>query len=175
MTVPLLMIAGTFYRSIRADRVDRVLDPPGPNSAGRYHRHGQPALYLSPAVEWAYIATSGYWREDGIQRVVVPLALDSASVFDQRDLDACRSLGIDRERSNVAWRKALEDGVEPPSWQNADAARAAGADGIVDRSRHIPDGWHVTLFSWNTFGAPIVAIAGEPIVVELSSSKDHWG
>lgn len=174
-TIPLLTISGRFYRAILASRVEGVLAPPGPASAGRYHRLGQPALYLTRDPEWAYIAVSGYMREDGLPRVIVPLELAPANVFDQRDAAACVALGIDREDSNANWRLLLSAGREPPSWHNADAARAIGADGIIDRSRHIPDGWHVTLFRWNTPGAPSVSVAGDPIPAILSNSDQHWG
>jgi hypothetical protein len=98
------------------------------------------------------------------------LEIEAALVFDQRDEDACRILGIDRDRSNNSWRKALESGTEAGSWINADAARAAGADGIVDRSRLISGGWHVTLFRWNGQGGPTVRIAGEPRHVDFNTA-----
>lgn len=173
-SVALLRISGPFFRAISADRIDDVLEPPSAHSAGRYHRPGQPALYMSPSAEWARIATSGYFREDGVQRVVVRLEVGIADVLDQRDEKACAFLGIDREKSNRSWREALKSGAEPPSWANADAARAVGADGIVDRSRHIPDGWHVTLFRWNQPGAPEVAVDGEPIPVTYRTDGPKW-
>jgi hypothetical protein len=158
-----------------ADRIPGVLKPPGPESAGRYHRLGQAALYVSPRIEWAKIAVSGYIREDNRPRVVVPLMVGVAEVVDQRDVEACRRLGIDRELSNAPWRDALALGWEPPSWQNADAARAAGADGIIDRSRIIPDGWHVTLFRWNDLGGPSISVCGEPVAIDLSVDGPKWG
>lgn len=173
--VPLLTIAGRFYRAILADRVGAVLAPPGPQSAGRYHRVGQAALYLTCDPDWARIAVSGYMREDGLARMIVPLELTQAKIFDQRDEAACIALGIDREDSNVNWRAALAAGQEPLSWRNADAVRATGADGIIDRSRHIPDGWHVTLFRWNGPGAPSVTVAGTAFPAILSNSDQHWG
>ncbi|PZP17921.1 MAG: RES domain-containing protein, partial [Sphingomonas hengshuiensis] len=84
-TIPLLTISGRFYRAILASRIDSVLAPPGPASAGRYHRLGQSALYLTCNPEWAYIAVSGYMREDGLARMIVPLELGQADVLDQRD------------------------------------------------------------------------------------------
>lgn len=175
MAIPLLTIKGRFYRATRADRVDAVLAPPGPKSAGRYHRLGQPALYMTCNPEWAYIAVSGYMREDGLARMIVPVDVGAARVVDQRDEAACAALGIDREQSNANWRTALAASLEPPSWRNADAARAIGADGIIDRSRHIPGGWHVTLFRWNAPGAPGVTVAGAAILAILSNSDQHWG
>ena len=161
--VPLITVQGTFYRAVRADRVDEALAPPGPESAGRYHRPGQPALYLSPSPEWAKIAVAGYKREDGLARMIVPVDVGATQVLDQRDAAACAALGLDCAASDMPWRNALERGEEPPSWRNADAARAAGADGIIDRSRRIPGGWHLALFRWNDPGGPRVAVCGAPV------------
>ncbi|WP_438278298.1 RES family NAD+ phosphorylase [Nitrobacter sp.] len=168
-------VVGSFYRSVLADRVGDVLAPPRPESAGRYHRPGQATLYMSPKLEWAMIAVSGYIREDGCQRVVVPLMVSEAHVFDQHDDEACRILGIDRDLSNAQWRTAFEAGLESPSWHNADAVRAAGADGIIDRSRMIPGGWHVNLFRWNGLGGPSVEVAGDPVAIQLSTDGPKWG
>jgi hypothetical protein len=67
--IPLRSVKGRFYRAVRADRIDKILDPPGPDSAGRYHRHGQPALYITPEPDWAVIALGGYMVEDGLPRL----------------------------------------------------------------------------------------------------------
>lgn len=121
------------------------------------------------------IAVSGYIREDGRPRVVVPLMVGEAHVLDQHDEAACRVLGIERDLSDAQWRQALEAGEEPLSWRNADAARAADADGIIDRSRMIPGGWHVNLFRWNELGGPSVTISGAPTSIRLSSDGPKWG
>jgi RES domain-containing protein len=173
-SIPLRSVQGRFYRAIRADRVEHILDAPVPDSAGRYHRHGQPALYITAEHDWAVIALGGYMAEDGIARVVVPLEITPANVFDQHDEQACAALGIDRDNSNVRWRMALEKGDEPLSWRNSDAARAAGADGIIDRSRGITGGWHVTLFRWNALGGPKVKVAGDPMPADYSASRARW-
>jgi hypothetical protein len=130
---------------------------------------------MSPTIEWAQIAVSGYIREDNRARVVMPLMVSEAYVLDQHDEDACRLIGIDRELSNAPWRPALALGQEPPSWQNADAARAAGADGIIDRSQMIPGGWHLNLFRWNDLGGPSITVCGKPIEIRLSSHGPKWG
>jgi hypothetical protein len=173
-SIPLRSVHGRFYRAIRADRVEHILDAPGPESAGRYHRHGQPALYFTPEHDWAVIALGGYMAEDGMPRVVVPLEITSAQVLDQHDEQACVALGIVRERSNVRWRLALEKGEEPLSWRNSDVARAVGADGIIDRSRGITGGWHVTLFRWNDMGGPQVRVAGDPVPADYVVSRARW-
>jgi RES domain-containing protein len=173
-SVPLRKVGGHFFRAVLADRIDSVLAPPLPTSAGRYHRLGQAILYMSPAAEWAMIAVSGYMREDRRPRVVIPLFVGDAFVLDQHDDQACHKLGIDREASNQSWRPALAAGVEPASWRNADAARAAGADGIIDRSRQIPGGWHVNLFRWNDLGGPSVHVCGDPIDIALSDNASKW-
>jgi len=124
---------------------------------------------MSPRIEWAIIAVSGYIREDRQPRVVIPLMLGEAWVLDQHDEAACRQLGIDREHSNAPWRAALAKRREPPSWRNADA------DGIIDRSRMIPGGWHVNLFRWNELGGPGVTVGGEPVEISLSADGPKWG
>ena len=173
---PLLrQVSGAFFRSVSVDRVSEVLAPPARESAGRYHRPGQAALYVSPVLEWSIIAVSGYIREDGRVRVVVPLLVSGAKVLDQHDEDACRALNVDRDLSNEPWRPVLSAGRDPPSWRNADAARAAGADGIIDRSRKIPNGWHVNLFRWNKFGGPTVTVCGPPIPIYLTVDGPKWG
>ena len=169
-----MSIAGRFWRAVAADRVAKVLEPPAPHSAGRYHRPGEPALYLTLEADWAVIAIGRYLLADGIARAVVPLELDAAAVFDQRDPVACAALGIDPERSQVRWNDELAAGREPPSWLASDAARATGADGIIDVSRGIVGGWHVCLFRWNTPGAPQLSIAGDPQRCDYWASRDRW-
>ncbi|TPG12716.1 RES family NAD+ phosphorylase [Sphingomonas oligophenolica] len=161
--IPLLAVSGRFYRSMIATRADAVIDAPGPISAGRYHRPGEPALYITREPEWAGIAVRRYSVEDGLPRVIVPVDLSEARVFDQRDAAACASLGIDPDRSNQDWRAALAAGEEPGSWVAADRVRRIGADGIVDRSRSINGGWHVALFRWNGIGGPTVTVAGAAV------------
>jgi RES domain-containing protein len=173
--ISLRKIEGFFFRAVLVERVGSVLAPPDAASAGRYHRLGQAALYMSPHCDWAKIAVSGYIREDHRPRAVVPLRMSEAFVVDQHDEEACWRLGIERELSNEPWRTALAAGVEPPSWRNADAARTAGADGIIDRSRMIPGGWHLNLFRWNELGGPVVEICGDPVEIKLSDNGPKWG
>jgi RES domain-containing protein len=168
-------IGGSFFRTIPLDRIDHVLDPPAPTSAGRYHRHGQPALYMSPSLDWARAAVSGYMREDMKPRFVVPLEVEEAQVFDQRNLNACREFGIDRSLSNMPWRSAIRNGQQPNSWQVSDRVRESNADGLIDVSRHIPKGWHLVLFKWNDLGGPKVRVSGDPQTVYPDHDGPKWG
>ncbi len=167
-------VSGYFYRTIPAEGIDRVLTSPAPESAGRYHRPGQPILYMSPMKEWSIRAVAGYMRTDGIRRVVIPLYVDEAFVVDQTDDLLCSKLGISRERSNQPWIPALQQKQEPPSWKNSDLARLYGADGIIDCSRLIPGGWHLNLFRWNEPGAPTITVCGDPIEFRLSDDGGMW-
>ena len=172
--VPLRRVAGRFWRAIATDRAEDVLEPPGPGSAGRYHRPGQPALYITPEADWAVIAIGRYLLADGIERAVVPLELDLAKVLDQRDPAACAALAINPQASQVRWNDELAAGREPPSWLASDAARAAGADGIIDVSRGITGGWHVCLFRWNAVGAPQLRVEGDPQPCHYWAARDRW-
>ena len=173
-TGPSRQISGRFWRAIAAERVEHVLDPPGPESAGRYHRRGESALYITLEADWAVIATGRYLLADGIERLVVPLELDRAKMFDQHDAAACAALGIDPAASQVRWNNELAAGREPPSWRASDAARAAGYEGIIDRSRGIAGGWHACLFRWNADGAPQLRVVGEPQHCDYWAARDRW-
>jgi RES domain-containing protein len=165
--IPFRKVEGRFVRAVLADRAGDVLAPPGPLSAGRYHRRGQAALYMSATVDGAIAAVSKYIRADRLPRIIVPLLVGEALVIDQREADACREIGIDPTLSSFPWQPALAAGQDPPSWRNADAARAAGADGIIECSRTMPGAWHLNLFRWNGLGGPSVTVCGEAVPISL--------
>lgn len=172
---PLLRrVEGRFFRSVPATRLDKVLDPPDPQSAGRYHRPGERILYTSAAFESAVAAVSGYMRKDRLPRVVVPLRISEAFVLDQHDEEACSAFGIERDLADEPWQTALAEGREPASWRNVDIARAIGADGIIDRSRKMPGAWHLNLFYWNESGGPSVEICGDPVELFLTADGPAW-
>ncbi|WP_273691350.1 RES domain-containing protein [Ketogulonicigenium vulgare] len=91
---------------------------------------------------------------------LVPLQADQLWLFDPRDTDEAAALGVDPAWSQASWQGALAERRAPPSWQIADAARRAGADGIIDPSRQIAGGWHVTLFRWDN-----VRVAGPGVLL----------
>ncbi len=172
--LPLITVSGRYYRSMLATRAGTVLDPPGPASAGRYHRPGEPALYITRDPDWATIAVGRYIAEDGLARVIVPVDVSEAQLFGQRDAAACALLGIDPDESDCPWQPMLAVGKEPPSWIASDRIRSIGADGIVDRSRGITDGWHVALFRWNVPGAPSVSVAGGSMPCDYAAARARW-
>jgi hypothetical protein len=112
-SVPLRAVSGAFFRAVPAEHAAEVLAPPPSAGPGRYHRPGEAMLYMSPRLDWATIAISGTLRADGRARVVVPLWVEKAMVFDLHDEDACRRLGLDWESSKLSWKQALEAGREP--------------------------------------------------------------
>ncbi|MDU8942067.1 RES family NAD+ phosphorylase [Ovoidimarina sediminis] len=169
------MVSGRFYRAVRPEMVDHALSAPAPESAGRYHAPGEPAIYMSPKLDWARIAVSGYMREEKSNRLIVAVDLDAAWIVDQRDWAACAALGIDPDESNLPWRTALAEGRTPPSWHAAERARLGGADGLIDRSRHIPGGWHVVLFRWNAPGAPRLVSRGPVAMAAPKLDGPKWG
>jgi RES domain-containing protein len=161
--LPLRLMSGRFWRVVRADRIADVLAVPAPDSAGRYHRPGQAALYMSPEMDWARLAVLPYLREDGFARVAIPLEVGAVQVLDQFDDGVATALGIDPAAAAAPWRSALAVGAESASWQVSDTARAAGLGGVIDPSRRIPGGWHLALFRWNEPGAPNVRVAGDAV------------
>jgi hypothetical protein len=170
----LLNVSGRFYRAMHPDAVARVLDLPVPASAGRYHRPGQPTLHVTREADWAMIAVQRYAATETAPRVVVPLRINAAAVVDQRDPAQCAALGICADDAAARWQQWLVRDEEPPSWRNADVARAAGADGIVDPSRGIVDGWHLALFRWNALGGPQVRVDGEPFAISYAEARARW-
>jgi len=123
---------------------------------------------MSATVDGAIAAVSKYMRADRLPRVIVPLLVGEALVIDQREADACRGIGIDPALSSLPWQSALAVGQDPPSWRNADVARDAGADGIIDCSRNMPGAWHLNLFRWNGLGGSSVTVCGEAVPISLS-------
>lgn len=170
----LCWIAGSFYRVIGADRVHQVLEPPVTASAGRYHRPGEPALYLSREADWAVIAMGTHVAGDRRARVVVPLQLDGAWVFDQRDSGLLERHGLTLADAMEPWLPALAEGLDPPSWCHAARARTIGAQGITDPSRGIVGGWHLALFCWNKPGSPQVRVAGDPLLFDYTAARARW-
>lgn len=154
-------VNGTFYRILIERDLDGLLEGVL-NREGRFHHGGQPALYMSPQLDWALKAVEAYRRDGDPPRVSVRLELTNARVADIRDQDLCRKLGVDPADAAVPWLPQLKGGQVPSSWRIADAIRAAGADGMIYSARSSAERWHIVLFRWNVANGPTVSIAGLP-------------
>ena len=154
-------ISGRFYRIIFESDLARVLDRV-PNPEGRFHHDRQPALYLSPSHNAARVAIDSYYRSNDAARVIVPLKLSGANILDFREVATSDRLGLMGGETTVHWRRERRAKKPATSWRASDAARAAGADGMIYHSRKAPPLWHIVLFAWNQKGAPTLAQDGLP-------------
>ncbi len=147
------------YRIVFATRAAEVLDGVT-HPEGRFHHDGQRALYASPSPETAGIAIDIYLKPDDPDRVIVPLKLCNARLADLRDASTCADLAIDPHWPSVPWADERAAGQPATSWRASDAARAAGADGMIYASRRVPSRWHVVLFVWNDSAGATLAQNG---------------
>jgi RES domain-containing protein len=155
-------VAGTFWRTVFAADLDRVLQ--GARSPeGRFHHDGQPALYLSPSPEFSRIAVDVYLRGGDPPRVIVPFEVSDAHLADLRGPEVQRHLGLDGTEASTLWQPERTAGRPATSWIASDAARSADADGIIYAARTDPQRWHIVLFSWNAATGPQVRQSGLPI------------
>jgi RES domain-containing protein len=149
-------VSGRFWRSLFETDVALVLDG-ARLPEGRYHHDGQPALYISPSPDYSRIAIDAYLRDDDPPRVIVPLDVVGARLADLRDPTVQRALGLAGTEASVPWRPERVKGRPATSWIASDAARDAGADGIIYAARSDPIRWHVCLFRWdNGDGAQVM-------------------
>jgi RES domain-containing protein len=155
-------VAGRFWRSVFATHVDRVLNGAW-STEGRYHHDAQPALYLSPTPEYSRIAIDAYLRPDDAPRVIVPFDVTDALLADLRAPDVQRALGLNGTESGTLWQPERAMGQPATSWIASDAARNAGADGIIYAARSDATRWHIVLFRWNAPTGPQVTQSGSPI------------
>ncbi len=155
-------IAGTFWRSVFTSDVGRILQG-AKSPEGRYHHDGQKALYLSPSPEYSRIAIDTYLRPDDPPRLIVPLALTNASLADLREPKVQRALGLNGTEASVPWQPQRAFGQPATAWIASDAARGAGADGIIYAARTDPARWHIVLFQWNQSDGPQLRQIGPPI------------
>lgn len=155
-------VTGRFWRTVYATDQQRALD--GVKSPeGRYHHDGQKALYVSPTPEFSRIAVDIYLRDNDPPRIILPLALVGARLLDVRQDDVQRLLGLNGTEASTPWQPERAAGLPATSWIASDAARNAGADGMIYAARREPTRWHIVLFRWNVSNGPQVSIDGPPI------------
>ena len=152
--------SGRLWRILFSDRQHEALDP-ARHPEGRFHHDGQRALYASPTPDAAGVAIDSYYRPGDPPRIILPLWLDGARLLDFRDPATSAALGLCGDETTVDWRTDRAAGHPARSWRASDAARAAGADGIIYFSRKARPLWHVALFCWNGPSGPELHLDGE--------------
>lgn len=151
-------LSGSFYRIVRKGEEARVLEGAA-SVEGRFHHSGQRALYMSPSIEAARHAVARFVRDGDPLRLAVELAVSGARVADLRNPLHCDALAIDPGDAAIDWMPQRDAGRPASSWRPGDAARSAGADGMVYTARSNPVRWHLVLFRWNELGGPRIGIA----------------
>jgi RES domain-containing protein len=109
-------------------------DPFAPVRApeGRFHHSGQWAIYTSLTPEGCHVAVARYGTD--VPRDLVALEVTLAACADERGNPA----------ASVVW----QDGPRPAlPWRFSDAARAAGAEGMLYSSRSRSELTHLVLFA----------------------------
>ena len=152
-------LSGLFWRARFVAQAASLLEP-ARSLEGRFHHDGQRALYLSASAEGARVAMQTYLRADDPERAIYPLAVSRATIIDLTDPAAAARLDLDLAMANARWQNDRAGGAPARSWALSDAAREAGADGLLYASRKRPGLMHLVLFRWNGPGDPTVARAG---------------
>ena len=140
---------------------------------GRANRRGVPALYLSLDTATAiseYQQTSSLLPPGTLISYSVRLGrvVDFRNGYTSQDWDPLW------EDFVCDWRELwFNQRVEPPSWNAADEAIAAGAQGILFRSQVAPPGMNLVVFT-ETMGAGDEVTAYDPDG-SLPKSQDSWG
>jgi len=127
-------------------------DPLAPATApeGRFHHSGQRALYCSLTPEGTVVAIRRYLRAGDGPRVIQALTISALRLVDLRG----------RPDVSVVWQDSRSAGAPAPTWAFSDAARAAGAEGMLYSSRSRPDLSHLVLFD---DPAPLIRSLGAPL------------
>lgn len=104
------------------------------------------------------MAMAYYTHSDSPAHSLHALELSNARILDLRDFAQCKRFDIDPENTNNRWQNERSQGLPASTWVISDAARKAGADGLLSPSRSRPELTHLTLFRWNTYGAPTLCL-----------------
>lgn len=154
--------SGKCWRMKFLSEADDVLGP-ARAPEGRSHYDGQPTLYLSTSAEGTIVATRRYMTPQDPPRAIFKLQVEKAQIVDLQDAVATTELGIDVSQRAVEWQSIRARGLPSPTWAISDRVRDLGLDGMIYASRTNPKMTHLTLFRWNTPGAPVVKNIGPPI------------
>jgi len=133
-----------------ANRSQQPCEPVS-SPVGRFHHDGQTALYTSWTEEGAGVAIKRYIKPEDPDRIIVPLQINTARVYDLRSTEHS-------DRGSMVWQSYVEDGLAAPTWQYSDPAREAGAQGMLYASRSMPELTHLVMFD---VSAEVVQQAGD--------------
>ncbi len=129
---------GIVWRILFADQTANVCKAVG-SPLGRFHHDSQIALYTSCTEEGASVAIKRYVKSADPKRIIVPLQVNADRIYDIRSSDQSAA-------ASMVWQDHVETGESAPTWRFSDAARAAGAQGMLYASRSRPDLSHLVLF-----------------------------
>lgn len=135
----LIPFSGIVWRIMFADQSEQSCSPVG-SPIGRFHHSEQVALYASCTEEGAGIAIKRYVKPDDAERIIVPLQVNAELFYDIRKTEFVSD-------ASIVWQDCVEKGELAPTWKYSDAARKAGAQGMLYASRSRPDLTHLVLFS----------------------------
>ena len=144
---PSVRFEGVVYRIMVADRSHDPCAPAG-HPEGRFHHHGQRAIYTSLTEEGAAVAIARYVAEGDPARVIVPLAITATRVWDRRGDPSV----------SIVWQ-ARRTADPADTWFVSDAARRDGAQAMLYSSRSRPDLTHLVVFDTDP---TCVSVAGDP-------------
>jgi RES domain-containing protein len=153
--------AGRYWRAGFLDRAAQLLNPAGAPH-GRWHHHGQKALYLSGSPEGCQVALRVYVEKTDPPRGIFPFQISGARIVDLRDATTRAALGVPLPDIHAFWADIAAQGKVSPTWDLSDHLRDLGLDGLLSPSRSRPDLTHLTLFNWNAGNGPQVIPDGKP-------------
>lgn len=141
-SIELSAFKGSVFRIMYAHQKSRVCEPVS-SPFGRFHYDAQFALYTSCTEEGAKVAMQRYLHEDDPDRIIVSLEINADRVYDIRKTN-------DAGSASVVWQDIVARGERSPTWEYSDAAREAGAQGMLYSSRSRPELAHLVLFDFST-------------------------
>jgi hypothetical protein len=133
-TLKIIPFTGPVWRLLPISLVNQP-NAPATAPVGRFHHSGQVAAYGSLTAEGAAVAIQRY-RADGVDRMLVPMWLNSQRVADTRGIAA----------ASVVWQGIYRSTKLSPTWSFSDLARDADADAMLYSSRSRPDLSHIVVF-----------------------------
>lgn len=137
-TVELSPFNGLVWRIMFAEQKHYACDPVR-SPVGRFHHGEQFALYTSCTEEGAGVAIKRYLGSQDPDRVIIRLQINAARIYDITGTKHSRS-------ASVVWQDIYAGSGSAPTWKYSDAARKAGAQGMLYASRSRPELTHLVLF-----------------------------